>query len=473
MLEKYQENLSYSIQYDDTVSCDVCKDVYSEPDNEMIFCDSCNICVHQGCYGITNVPTGEWFCAPCKARCPTPVCLLCLHGEGAFKATSNGEWVHVFCALWIPEVGFGNVEKMEPITRIKQIHPSRWAGSCSFCQEKVGACIQCSGEECYTSFHPSCAYDNRCYMKTCYGDTENDAVENFAYCLKHTEGKGEGEIPANTIVLPLNHKKDLNPMYNNETKIMRNIQKMFYEFVDILDTSTALDIDVSAVQSVFGYWKRKRRGNGNHPLISDLPPLNEVVEKSLKPVSKNSDPQLDPFFKLVSLRQDLERARALLYMCERRERHKKRLLRSIQSFVEGAISTDHPEPVTITRQRNCEGSRGDPANDSLNISHSKIICSPLKPVHQSGEAGVMLVENETVVLSEAEKEREASRMKELALKFSKKIVIAFTDQSDANNTHSDAETGHYSTPPNSPEFGSRADGGDGDGSQGREEETGN
>merc|ERR1712113_1075279 len=130
----------------------------------------------------------------------------------------------------------------------------------------------------------------------------------------------------------------------------------------------------------------------------------------------------------------------------------KRLLKSIQSFIEGAISTDHPEPVTITRQRNSEGVRGDPANDSLNISHSKIICSPLKPVHQSGEAGVMLVENETIVLSEAEKEQEATRMKELAAKFSKKIVIAFTDQSDGNNTQSGAETGHYSTPPNSPEF---------------------
>jgi hypothetical protein len=25
------------------------------------------------------------------------------------------------CALWIPEVGIGNVEKMEPITRIETI----------------------------------------------------------------------------------------------------------------------------------------------------------------------------------------------------------------------------------------------------------------------------------------------------------------------------------------------------------------
>ena len=34
----------------------------------------------------------------------------------------NGKgWVHVSCALWIPEVGFGNVPKMEPVTRIENI----------------------------------------------------------------------------------------------------------------------------------------------------------------------------------------------------------------------------------------------------------------------------------------------------------------------------------------------------------------
>ena len=34
----------------------------------------------------------------------------------------NGKgWIHVSCALWIPEVGFGNVEKMEPITRVENV----------------------------------------------------------------------------------------------------------------------------------------------------------------------------------------------------------------------------------------------------------------------------------------------------------------------------------------------------------------
>ena len=38
------------------------------------------------------------------------------------KSTRTGaKWAHVSCALWIPEVSIGDVEKMEPITKISCI----------------------------------------------------------------------------------------------------------------------------------------------------------------------------------------------------------------------------------------------------------------------------------------------------------------------------------------------------------------
>jgi len=38
------------------------------------------------------------------------------------KATRSGhKWAHVACAIWIPEVSIGSVEKMEPITKISAI----------------------------------------------------------------------------------------------------------------------------------------------------------------------------------------------------------------------------------------------------------------------------------------------------------------------------------------------------------------
>lgn len=56
---KNEEGLG--IEYDENVICDVCRSPDSEEANEMVFCDNCNICVHQACYGITAIPSGM-FC---------------------------------------------------------------------------------------------------------------------------------------------------------------------------------------------------------------------------------------------------------------------------------------------------------------------------------------------------------------------------------------------------------------------------
>lgn len=45
---------SYSIEYDEDIVCDVCREPDSEENNEMVFCDGCNMCVHQACYGNNN-----------------------------------------------------------------------------------------------------------------------------------------------------------------------------------------------------------------------------------------------------------------------------------------------------------------------------------------------------------------------------------------------------------------------------------
>lgn len=39
------------IEYDEDVVCDVCQSPDGEDGNEMVFCDKCNICVHQVCVG--------------------------------------------------------------------------------------------------------------------------------------------------------------------------------------------------------------------------------------------------------------------------------------------------------------------------------------------------------------------------------------------------------------------------------------
>ena len=40
---------------------------------------------------------------------------MCPNRDGALKRTDTNSWAHVVCALYIPEVRFGNVSTMEPI----------------------------------------------------------------------------------------------------------------------------------------------------------------------------------------------------------------------------------------------------------------------------------------------------------------------------------------------------------------------
>ena len=96
------------IEFDDHIVCDICRSPDAEDQNEMVFCDLCNICVHQACYGIVDIPDGEWLCRACKqfgSQAAKKVsCLFCPNAGGAFKQTTSNHWAHLSCALWIPEV---------------------------------------------------------------------------------------------------------------------------------------------------------------------------------------------------------------------------------------------------------------------------------------------------------------------------------------------------------------------------------
>lgn len=48
--------------------CYVCKCNEAYDDNPMIFCDGCDLIVHQYCYGLLSIPKNEWFCEMCVAK---------------------------------------------------------------------------------------------------------------------------------------------------------------------------------------------------------------------------------------------------------------------------------------------------------------------------------------------------------------------------------------------------------------------
>ncbi|KAM3527422.1 hypothetical protein NHJ13051_002960 [Beauveria bassiana] len=49
----------------DEIICGICTKPHSNPPNEIILCDNCDFAVHQECYGIPEIPEGDWLCKSC------------------------------------------------------------------------------------------------------------------------------------------------------------------------------------------------------------------------------------------------------------------------------------------------------------------------------------------------------------------------------------------------------------------------
>ncbi|KAG7319085.1 hypothetical protein KOW79_017559 [Hemibagrus wyckioides] len=367
ILESRSQALSQS-PIDEDAFCCVCLDDECLNSNVILFCDICNLAVHQECYGVPYIPEGQWLCRRCLQSPSQPVdCVLCPNRGGAFKQASDGRWAHVVCAIWIPEVCFANTVFLEPVEGVNNIPPARWKLTCYLCKQRGrGASIQCHKANCYRAFHVTCAQQAGLFMKidpVRETGTNNTTftVKKTAFCGNHSPlgaqvgyseegggfvgGRGQRSY---TLVKQNQHGSKKGLVTKQEKKTRKSsdgvsrkstvplllVPQIPSYRLNKICTGVPVQRKNQFMQRLHNYWLLKRHSRNGVPLIRQLHSHLQVQ------LNTESEPDAKVQALRVELkywqkqRQDLEKARLLIELIRKRERLKREQLKLQQVTLE-------------------------------------------------------------------------------------------------------------------------------------------
>ncbi|KAJ4966011.1 hypothetical protein NE237_017860 [Protea cynaroides] len=188
--------LTSDFSKDNPRSCDVCRRSETML-NPVLVCSNCKVAVHLGCYRNVKDPVGPWYCELCEeilpSRSPGAIpsnsrenpcflvqCGLCPGSTGAFRKSTDGQWVHAFCAEWMLETTFRKGQ-VNAVDGMKTILKGR--DVCIICCRRVGVCLKCNYGNCQSTFHPFCARNAGLYLHV---KTSGGKVQHKGYCDRHS-----------------------------------------------------------------------------------------------------------------------------------------------------------------------------------------------------------------------------------------------------------------------------------------------
>ncbi|XP_018579078.1 PHD finger protein 14 isoform X2 [Anoplophora glabripennis] len=195
-----QSKLKFDQRDAQILICCGCLGDQSDGINEIVECDGCGVTVHEACYGVSDSaslastdslsPTTPWFCEACKAGEKDPICELCPNKGGIFKETDVGKWVHLVCALYVPGVAFGEVDKLTSVTLFEMPYSKWGAKTCCLCDDdrfaRTGVCIGCDAGMCRTYFHVTCA-QREGFLSEAHSEEVDQADPFYAHCKLHSD----------------------------------------------------------------------------------------------------------------------------------------------------------------------------------------------------------------------------------------------------------------------------------------------
>ncbi|KAI3834693.1 hypothetical protein MKW92_007876 [Papaver armeniacum] len=196
--EKPSETVQLNSSKEHPHSCEICR----RPGmllNPILVCHNCKVPVHSGCYRSVKGSSGPWYCELCEdlmasrslrvpvvnpreKPCFPAQCCLCGGSSGAFRRSTDGQWVHSFCAEWLLESTFKRGQQ-NPVEGLDTLLKEREV--CSICGTKLGVCVKCHYGNCQSNFHPCCARNAGFYMLMKTGGGGNKS-HHKAYCEKHS-----------------------------------------------------------------------------------------------------------------------------------------------------------------------------------------------------------------------------------------------------------------------------------------------
>uniref|UniRef100_A0A224YS13 [histone H3]-trimethyl-L-lysine(9) demethylase n=1 Tax=Rhipicephalus zambeziensis TaxID=60191 RepID=A0A224YS13_9ACAR len=175
--------------------------------SELLVCTTCSVCVHKHCYGVTVPVIKEtWKCDRCAVQPISVECCLCSLRGGALKQTTHGRWVHLLCALLVPEVHLVDQRARSPVD-VLRVTPQRARLRCTYCHKlrdrlgcplELGACIQCTSGKCTTAFHVTCAHAAGVSFVT-----SDWPLPIFIKCIKHSPTQSVTKVREDTTRSPL------------------------------------------------------------------------------------------------------------------------------------------------------------------------------------------------------------------------------------------------------------------------------
>ncbi|XP_044067627.1 bromodomain and PHD finger-containing protein 3 isoform X2 [Siniperca chuatsi] len=362
---------------DDDAFCCVCLDDECLNSNVILFCDSCNLAVHQECYGVPYIPEGQWLCRCCLQSPQKPVdCVLCPNRGGAFKQTSDGRWAHVVCAIWIPEVCFANTVFLEPVEGVINIPPARWKLTCYLCKQKGrGASIQCHKANCYTAFHVTCAQRAGLFMKidpvretNVNGTTFS--VKKTAFCEAHSppgqetisDEESEGRVVGSRgrasrgwsaytegPITPKKGRKSEDDAKTDKKKGKKSTESTTRHTaspqmampqiptnrLNIICKGILFQRKNQFMQRLHSYWLLKRQSRNGVPLVRRLHSNVQSQRNTEQPeVDEKVSAAREALRYWQKLRHDLEKARLLVELIRKREKLKREQVKVHQAALE-------------------------------------------------------------------------------------------------------------------------------------------